>query len=294
VNDRVKRARRRSVALSIAGSDPGGGAGIQADLKTFASIGVYGYSAITCLVAQNSSRVERVEPVETAMVAAQIETLAAERKPDTIKTGALGNARIVAAVADLIARLELPAPVVDPVLVSTAGVRLIDRSGERALVARMLPMARIVTPNLAEAQTISGIEDDSAKAVRAMARAIARTGARAVLIKGGHSGSSPAGLAQANDLLYDGREYFEFRASRIAGGGAHGLGCALSAAIAAYLALGLDLVQSVLRAKRYVTAALNSSFTLGEGRALLDHFAPRSAAGDRRLPRSPGTTLRER
>ena len=289
----MKRARPKSVALTVAGSDPGGGAGIQADLKTFAAIGVYGYSAITSLVAQNSSTVVRVAPVGSAMVTAQIETLAAERKPDAIKTGALGNARMVAAVADLIERLKLPAPVVDPVLISTAGVRLIDRAGERALIARMLPIARIVTPNLAEAQTITGIDDDSAEAVRAMARAIAKTGTRAVLIKGGHPGSAPKALSQANDLLYDGREYVELRAPRIPGGGAHGLGCALSAAIAAYLALGLDLVQSVRRAKRYVTAALNASFRLGEGRALLDHFAPRPRSGDvRRI--SVSTSLRER
>jgi hydroxymethylpyrimidine/phosphomethylpyrimidine kinase len=290
----VKRARAKSVALTIAGSDPGGGAGIQGDLKTFAALHVYGYSAITSLVAQNSSTVARVEPVESAMVAAQIETLAAERKPDAIKTGALGNARIVAAVADVIARLKLPAPVVDPVLISTAGARLIDRAGERALVARMLPLARIVTPNLAEAQAITGIDDDSTEAIRAMARAIVRTGARAVLVKGGHPGSSPKALIEASDLLYDGREYVELRASRIPGGGAHGLGCALSAAIAAYLALGLDLVQSVRRAKRYVTAALNASFRLGEGRALLDHLAPRAPAGKRRFTRSASPALRER
>jgi hydroxymethylpyrimidine/phosphomethylpyrimidine kinase len=290
----MKRAREKSVALTIAGSDPGGGAGIQADIKTFASIGVYGYSAITSVIAQNSSTVARVSPVETSMIAAQIETLAAEREPDAIKTGALCNARIVAAVADLIVRLKLTAPVVDPVLISSAGVRLIDRAGERALVERVLPLARIVTPNLAEAQAISGIADTSAQAIRSMARAIAKTGARAVLIKGGHSGSSPAARDQANDLLYDGREYLELRAPRIAGGGAHGLGCALSAAIAAYLALGIDLAESVRRAKRYVTAALRASFNLGRGRALLEHFAPRQRSGDRTQGASVGRSLRER
>jgi hydroxymethylpyrimidine/phosphomethylpyrimidine kinase len=273
----VKRIDKKIVALTIAGSDPGGGAGIQADLKTFAALGVYGYSAITSIIAQNSSTVNRVAPVEAAMVAAQIETLTAERRPDAIKTGALGTAKIVEAVADAISRLDLPAPVVDPVLISSAGTRLFDPAGKRAMLRRLLPLARIVTPNLAEAQALSGVDGASPAAIRAMARALGQAGARAVLIKGGHTdfeaGSSTEARAQSIDLLYDGREFVELRAARIPGGGAHGLGCALSAAIAAYLAQGMDLVGAVRRAKRYVTAALGASFKLGRGRAVLDHFA---------------------
>jgi len=271
----VKRPSKKIVALTIAGSDPSGGAGIQADLKTFAALGVYGYSVITSVIAQNSSTVNRVASMDTAMVKAQIETLVAERRPDAIKTGALGAAKIVAVVAEAIVRLELPAPVVDPVLISSAGARLLDRDGERAMIERLLPLARIVTPNLAEAQALSGIDDASPAAIRAMARALAKAGARAVLIKGGHPGSSSEARAQSIDLLYDGREFVELRAARISGGGAHGLGCALSAAIAAYLALGMDLTGAVRRAKRYVTGALRASFRLGGGRAVLDHFARR-------------------
>jgi hydroxymethylpyrimidine/phosphomethylpyrimidine kinase len=273
VDDGVSDAKKRSVALTIAGSDPGGGAGIQADLKTFAALGVYGFSAITAVIAQNSSTVNRVAPVDAAMVAAQIETIAAERRPDAIKTGALGTAKIVGTVADAIARLDLPAPVVDPVLLSSAGARLLDPAGECALLKHLLPLARIVTPNLAEAQALSGVGGASPAAIRAMARVLGKAGARAVLIKGGHPGSSSEALAQSIDLLYDGREFVELRAARISGGGAHGLGCALSAAIAAYLALGMDLTGAVRRAKRYVTAALRASFKLGAGRAVLDHFA---------------------
>jgi hydroxymethylpyrimidine/phosphomethylpyrimidine kinase len=277
----VKRVGKKNVALTIAGSDPGGGAGIQADLKTFAALGVYGYSAITAIIAQNSSAVNRVAPVDAAMVAAQIETLAAERRPDAIKTSALGTAKIVEAVADAIVRLALPAPVVDPVLISSAGVRLLDAAGERALLKRLLPLARIVTPNLAEAQALSGVDGASPAATRAMARALGKLGARAVLIKGGHTdseaGSSSEARAQSRaqsiDLFYDRREFVELRAARVPGGGAHGLGCALSAAIAAYLAQGADLLDAVRRAKRYVTAALRASFRLGAGRAVLDHFA---------------------
>jgi hydroxymethylpyrimidine/phosphomethylpyrimidine kinase len=277
----VKRVGKKHVALTIAGSDPGGGAGIQADLKTFAALGVYGYSAITAVIAQNSSTVNRVAPVDAAIVAAQIETLAAERRPEAIKTGALGTAKIVEAVADAISRLDLPAPVVDPVMISSAGMRLLDPAGERALLKRLLPLARIVTPNLAEAQALSGVDGESPAAIRAIARALGKAGARAVLIKGGHLGVSTETCTQLRgqsrpqsiDLLYNGREFVELRAARIPGGGAHGLGCALSAAIAAYLALGMDLVDAVHGAKRYVTAALRASFTLGAGRAVLDHFA---------------------
>jgi hydroxymethylpyrimidine/phosphomethylpyrimidine kinase len=269
----VKRIDKKRVALTIAGTDPGGGAGIQADLKTFAALGVYGYSAITSVIAQNSSIVTRVAPVDAAMVAAQIETLAAERRPDALKTGALGTAAVVEAVAEAIARLDLPAPVVDPVLLSTAGTRLLDPAGERALIKHLLPIARIVTPNLAEAQALSGIDGSSPAAIRAMARALGKAGARAVLVKGGHLAPSSELPEQSIDLLYDGREFVELRAARIRGGGAHGLGCALSAAIAAYLALGMDLAGAVRRAKRYVTAALRASFKLGAGRAVLDHFA---------------------
>jgi hydroxymethylpyrimidine/phosphomethylpyrimidine kinase len=269
----MRRVGKKMVALTIAGSDPGGGAGIQADLKTFAALGVYGYSAITAVIAQNSSTVNRVAPVDAAMVMAQIETLVAERRPDALKTGALGAAKIVEAVADAIVRFGLPAPVVDPVLISSAGVRLLDRAGERALLKRLLPLARIITPNLAEAQALSGVDGTSPAAIRAMANMLGDAGARAVLIKGGHPGSSSEARAHSVDLFYNGGEFIELRASRIPGGGAHGLGCALSAAIVAYLALGMDLIGAVRGAKRYVTAALRASFRLGAERAVLDHFA---------------------
>lgn len=266
----MKRTAERKIALTIAGSDPGGGAGIQADLKTFAALGIYGYSAITAVIAQNSAIVNRVAPVDPAMVSAQIETLAAERTPNAIKTGALGSAAIVETVADSISRLGLAAPVVDPVLISTSGSRLLDHAGERTLLGRIFPLARIVTPNLAEAQALSGIEGSNAAAIRDMARTLEAAGARAVLIKGGHLHSP----SEATDLFYDGRDFTVLRAARIAGGGAHGMGCALSAAIAAYLALGMELVEAVRNAKQYVADALRASFKLSAGaRPLLDHFS---------------------
>ncbi|MGH7933617.1 MAG: bifunctional hydroxymethylpyrimidine kinase/phosphomethylpyrimidine kinase, partial [Candidatus Binataceae bacterium] len=177
-----------SLALTIAGSDPSGGAGLQADLKTFAALGVYGYSVITAVIAQNSARVERVDAVAAGMVAAQIRTLAMERQPGALKTGALANAAVVGAVANAIRELKLPAPVVDPVLISSSGTRLLERTGERALKERLLPLALVVTPNLPEAEALAGIAIDGMAAMRAAARAIcAATGVRAVVIKGGHA-----------------------------------------------------------------------------------------------------------
>ena len=261
----------RRIALTIAGSDPGGGAGIQADLKVFAAVGVYGYSALTAVIAQNSSLVGRIQAVSPAIVTAQIEAVAAEKMPDAVKTGALANAAIVRAVARTISALGLPAPVVDPVMVSSAGARLLDRAGERALRSYLVPLARVITPNIAEAEALTHLKIDSAAAIRAAAREIVAIGARAVVIKGGHRRERD----QSVDLLYDGRGYIELRAARVAGGGAHGTGCAFSAAIAASLALGMDLESAVRAAKRYVTAALKGRFRLGAGRALLDHFARR-------------------
>ena len=283
--------------MTIAGSDPGGGAGLQADLKTFAAFRIYGFSIITAVIAQNSARVARTQPIDAAMVADQIATLAAERIPDALKTGALANAAIVNAIAKAIEDFGLPAPVVDPVLIASSGARLLDQAGERALLTRLFPLARVITPNIPEAATLSGIEIDGPSAMRAAARKLRRHGARAIVIKGGHgfSGDHNASLThksagatrksaslihksasviESTDLLFDGRSFTEFTARRIAGDGAHGTGCAFSAAIAARLALGDDLEAAVRKAKAFVSRALRARFVLSErGRPLLDHFA---------------------
>jgi len=256
--------------LTIAGSDPGGGAGIQADLKTFAALGVYGYSVVTDVIAQNSFNVARTDPVAPALVTQQIETLAAECIPHALKTGALANAGVVRAVARAIVKLALPAPVVDPVIISSSGTRLVDPAGERAIRDMLIPLAHIVTPNIAEAEALTSIQIDTDAAIREAARRIIAMGARAVVIKGGHRKNADA---KAIDLFHDGRRFIELTINRIPGGGAHGTGCAFSAAIAAYLARGKDLEDAVRNAKRYVTKALKHRFKLGKGRALLDHFA---------------------
>jgi hydroxymethylpyrimidine/phosphomethylpyrimidine kinase len=284
VTSMVKATTRR-VAMTIAGSDPGGGAGLQADLKTFAAHGVHGFSVITAVIAQNSAKVTRVEPVGAAMVTEQIATLAAERRPDALKTGALANAEIVRAVARSISELGLPAPVVDPVLISSSGARLLDDAGEHALRSLLLPLARVVTPNIPEAEALTGVAIDGPAAMRAAARALRRLGARAVVIKGGHwlngdNRHDRVGRRRVIDLLFDGRAFTEFATARIAGDGAHGTGCAFSAAIAAGLVLGDDLEAAVRHAQAFVARALRARFILSEhGRALLDHFAQRRGGG---------------
>ncbi len=258
------------MALTIAGSDPGAGAGVQADLKTFAALGVYGCSALTAVIAQNSARVTRVAPVDPAMVVAQIEAVAAECTPAAIKTGALATAAIVNALVRALGALKLPPPVVDPVVRSSSGTSLLDPAGVAALKARLVPVARVVTPNVPEAEMLSGVEIGGTGALREAARRIVRLGARAVVIKGGHLGPG----SDAADLLYDGRAFVVLRAPRLPLGGAHGTGCAFSAAIAAYLARGADLESAVRGAKKFVTVALRNAFRLGRGRPVLDHFAP--------------------
>lgn len=263
------RVPKRPIALTVAGSDPGGGAGIQADLKTFAALKVYGYSALTAVIAQNSSTVARIAAVEPAMVVAQIEIVAAEHRPDAVKIGALANEAVVRAVARCFTAMALPAPVLDPVLLSSSGTRLLDRKGERAMRTHLIPLARIITPNLPEAEALTHMRIGDGAAMREAARELYLMGARAVVIKGGHFKNRNESI----DLFYDGTDFVELRGKRIPGGGAHGTGCAFSAAIAAFLARGEHLPKAVRAAKRYVSLALERSFRLGSGRALLDHFA---------------------
>ncbi len=260
---------KHPVALTIAGSDPSGGAGLQADLKTFAALGVYGYSVITQVIAQNSWKVAEVEAVSPEMVEAQLDTLALEFAPRALKTGALSNVNVVKAVARAIQRLKLPAPVVDPVTVSSSGARLLGPKGERAIRKRLIPLAVIVTPNIPEAEGLADMQIDSDAAMRKAAKKVLKLGAKAVVIKGGHREDDRF----ATDYFYDGNNFIELKGPRITGGGAHGTGCAFSAAIAAHLARGATLEDAVRGAKAFVSAALKQSFKLGKGRALLDHFA---------------------
>ena len=271
------------VALTIAGSDPGGGAGIQADLKTFAALGVYGTSAIAAITVQNTLGVEAVAPLSADLVTSQIEAIAGDLSIDATKTGMLATAAIVEAVAAAIAELDLPLVVVDPVLVSTSGERLLDADGVQAMLTELLPRARVVTPNVPEAEALSGRRISSLQDARDAARAIRDMGAAAVIITGGHvSGSgfkvpgSGFGVERAEDevvdLLFDGHAFHEFRAPRIDSLHTHGTGCTFASAVAAGLALGHDLADAAQRAQQYVGGAIAHAPGLGHGRGPLDHF----------------------
>src|SRR5258705_5087798 len=247
-------------ALTIAGSDPSGGAGIQADLKTFAAFGLYGASAITAITVQSTKGVEAVAPLSADLVTAQIEAVAADLSIHATKVGMLATAAIVEAVAAAIAELDLPLVVVDPVLVSSSGERLLDADGVQTLCLELLPRARVVTPNIPEAEALSGLRIASRDDAREAARRIHGMGAAAVVVTGGHAhwddqGSGPVSEGSTRDvvdLLFDGREFHQFRVARVDSRQTHGTGCTFASAVAAGLALGQELPDAVARAQRYV------------------------------------------
>jgi hydroxymethylpyrimidine/phosphomethylpyrimidine kinase len=259
--------RPPAVALTIAGSDSSGGAGIQADLKTFAAHGVYGASAIAALTAQNTTGVMSVHAVPPAFVAAQIDAVADDLPIAAVKTGMLFDAGIVVAVSDVLRYRAFPNLVVDPVMVSKSGARLLEEDAVEALCRRLLPLATIVTPNLPEAAVLAGRPALSEEDRREAARRIAGLGPRAVLVKGGHD-MGP----EAIDLYYEDGRFESLRCPRLATRHTHGTGCTLSAAIAARLALGEPLFAAVQGAKEYLSRALAAAPGLGHGSGPLEHF----------------------
>ena len=264
----MSRIVKRPVALAIAGSDSGGGAGVQADLKTFAALGVHGTSVITCLTAQNPRRVLAVEPCSPKMVRQQIEAVFEELRPAAIKTGMLFSAEIIRTVADFLKRKK-PAPlVVDPVMISTSGAALLKPAAIKILREQLLPLATLVTPNLDETVILTGCPMASVEDMRAAARKIHARFGCAVLVKGGHL----RGMREAVDIFFDGRTELLLNAPFVKGVSTHGTGCAYSAAIAAALALGHDLPHAVVIGKRHVTAAILRSYRIGKHFAL-GHFA---------------------
>ena len=246
------------VALTIAGSDPSGGAGIQADLKTFHQFGVYGEAVVTLLTVQNSVRVSRVEVMPISLVLEQIEAVLEDIPPAAAKTGALGSAEMVRAVARAAAGFRFPL-VVDPVMVSKHGLALLPETAAAAIREELLPRGTLIMPNLPEAEALTGMTIRTVDDMRRAAERICEMGARAVLIKGGHLDSD------STDVLYDGVEWHEFPAARLATRHTHGTGCTYSAAITAGLASGLNLPASVERAKRFIHEAIRSNPGLGHG-----------------------------
>ena len=256
------------VALTVAGSDSGGGAGIQADLKTFAAHGVHGTSAITAVTAQNSVAVVDYVALEPSMVVAQIEAVATDMPVAAVKTGMLANRAIVEAVASAVERLRLPNLVVDPVMVAKGGDRLLDPAAERAYLEALFPHALLVTPNLMEAGALLGRSLTTLEQMREAARELRARGPRAALVKGGHL------EGDAIDVLCDEEGLLELPAPRIETKNTHGTGCTYSAAIAARLALGASLRDAVRGAKDYVTEAIRRSYSVGRGHGPLDHLHP--------------------
>jgi hydroxymethylpyrimidine/phosphomethylpyrimidine kinase len=256
------------IALTIAGSDSGGGAGIQADLKTFAACGVYGTSAITAITAQNTRGVTAWEPVSTELVIAQIEAIGSDLPPDAVKTGMLATAAIVEAVAATIKELDLPNLVVDPVMIAKGGDRLLQEDAVAAIRTELLKLAEVLTPNVPEAEVLTGTSIRTLDDMRAAARRIRALGPRVVVVKGGHLPSD----GQVIDVVCTPDHEFELRGPRIDTRHTHGTGCTFAAAIAAHLALGQSIDDAVRSARAYLEGAIRQAPGLGGGHGPLNHF----------------------
>ena len=253
-------------AMTIAGSDSGGGAGIQADLKTFAALGVYGTVTLTAITAQNTVGVSGVHEIPTDMIVAQMDAVMGDIGADAVKTGMLSSQEIVEVVAAQVAKHGIRSLVVDPVMVAKSGDALLRDDAVNAVCTKLVPLAAVVTPNIPEAEALTGTTIESDDDVREAARRIVSMGARAVVVKGGHR-EGPAA-----DVLYDGSEFQVFTAPRIDTVNTHGTGCTFASAIAAGLAQGKAVEDAVGQAKDYVTEAIRTSFPIGQGHGPLNHF----------------------
>lgn len=253
-------------ALTIAGSDSGAGAGLQADLKTFAALGVYGTSVVTAVTAQNTVGVTAIMAMPPKLVASQIDAVVQDIGTHAVKTGMLANARIIRAAARKITEHRLANLVVDPVMVAKGGDVLLKSDAIETLRSRLIPLATVVTPNLPEAQELTGISGGGLRQIRAMARKILDLGPTAVVIKGGHR------RGPADDIFYDGVVFQVFPAERIPTQNTHGTGCTYAAALAAHLAKGETIEAAVAGAKRYVTEAIRHAFSIGAGHSPVHHF----------------------
>ena len=253
-------------ALTIAGSDSGGGAGIQADLKAFSALGVFGMSVITAVTAQNTVEVRSVQNIETSMIKDQIEAVFDDIRVDAVKIGMLSSPKTVDIVANTLANYKPRFIVLDPVMVSKAGHHLLQEEAIFALKEKMIPLSTIVTPNIPEAEVLTNSQISTEEDMRNACVAIMSLGAKTVLLKGGHLSGDP------NDLFYDGTDFLWIKGRRIHTKNTHGTGCTLSSAIAAYLAKGDSLVEAVESAKKYITTAIAHSIDLGHGHGPTNHF----------------------
>jgi len=262
----MKGKRRIPVALTIAGSDSGGGAGIQADLKTFAALGVYGTSVLTAVTAQNTVEVTAIEELCPEMVAAQIEAVVTDIGVDAAKTGMLSSTDLIEVVAEEIRKHKLKKLVVDPVMVSKGGAALLQPEAVDALVTELLPYALVVTPNWPEAERLVGHRIETKEEAEEACRKIAGMGPEIVVLKGGHR------EGKAVDTVYDGKKFTRLSAERVQTTSTHGTGCTFSAAITAGLAKGLAPLAAIKAAKRYLTLAIQKAYPIGHGHGPVNHF----------------------
>lgn len=257
---------RPPTVMTIAGSDSGGGAGIQADLKTFSALGVFGTSALTAITAQNTVAVSAVHEIPTDIITAQIDAVLTDIGADAVKTGMLSSTAIIEAVAEAVQRHRVPILVVDPVMVAKSGDRLLRQEAIGAMRSVLLPLATVVTPNIPEAEDLTGITVANDADARRVAQVIVDMGASSVVVKGGHRDGPPT------DLFFDGDEFHEFTTERIPTVNTHGTGCTFASAIASYLAHGEPVAIAISRAKDYVTEAIRASYSIGSGHGPLHHF----------------------
>jgi hydroxymethylpyrimidine/phosphomethylpyrimidine kinase len=252
--------------MTIAGSDSGGGAGVQADLKTFAALGVYGASTLTAITAQNTVAVTAVHDIPTDVITAQIDAVLTDIGADTVKTGMLSSSDIIECVCEALEVHGVQRLVVDPVMIAKSGDALLREDAIGSLRTRLLPLAMVVTPNIPEAEVLTETTIVSDADVRRAAEAIVGMGARSVVVKGGHR------EGPATDLFYDGKEFKEFTAPRFNTVNTHGTGCTFASAVAAGLARGMVVTNAVALAKDYVTEGIRHSFSIGQGHGPLNHF----------------------
>lgn len=259
-------------ALTIAGSDSGGGAGIQADLKTFQELGVYGMSAITAITAQNTLGVQNVYPLPVEAIVEQMDAIGEDIGTDAVKTGMLFSAELIEAVAAKIKQWKWTQLVVDPVMIAKGGAKLLQDEAVDAVKKHLLPLAALVTPNLPEAEVLTGMDLSTNEARKDAAKKLHEMGARNVMIKGGHASDASAPDVVV-DLLYDGETFVEFSGRRIDTKNTHGTGCTFSAAIAAGLAKGESMEEAVRTAKAFIQAAIEHSIDVGHGHGPTNHWA---------------------
>ena len=256
----------KKIALSIAGSDPSSGAGVQADLKSFSYLNVHGTTAITCITSQNTKYVKKIHRLPIDIIESQIDTLYDDFKIDAVKTGMLFDEEIIKLVLKKINQYKM-SPIVDPVMVATSGDTLIDKNYIKSLIKNILPKTYILTANIPEAYAITNINIESVSDVKTAIKKLYDFGPKYVLLKGGHLETS-----ESVDILYDGKKNYEFKLPKIKNRKAHGSGCSLSALIAGYIALGLKPIEAVNRAKHVIWSMINEGYSPGKGFDVLNHF----------------------